>query len=338
MKKLGIVLVCVLSVLKANAQQDKHFSMFAESPVYMNPATAGFMPGKLQLFTNFRMQWLTVSDNPYRTISAAADTRVLDNGNFMGLGLTFYNDVAGDGQYMINEVTVPINYALEVGKNSHVALGLQFGWYSRTLQSAAFTWDNQWTGASFNTDLPSNEAIFGQNFSSSKFDLSTGFHYYGHVKENVRISLGVAGHHLTKQKINFYSDDDKLFRKLTIHGQAEIKQIGTTLTVYPAFYGFLQGPNMEFTMGSNFRFLLRDASRTTGYFSETALSLGAYYRFGDAVLVNAILDLSGLSIGAGYDINISGMSKATNSVGGFEVFIRYRMKFAKKGLGNPSIH
>ena len=112
MKRLIISLFAIGLASGAMAQQDKHYSMFAESPVYLNPAAAGFAPGKMQLFTNFRMQWLTVSDNPYRTISASVDWRMFDNGNFLGAGINFYNDVAGDGQYMVNEVTFPITTPL----------------------------------------------------------------------------------------------------------------------------------------------------------------------------------------------------------------------------------
>ncbi|MEO9532363.1 MAG: PorP/SprF family type IX secretion system membrane protein [Crocinitomicaceae bacterium] len=338
MKKFNLIILALGLSIGANAQQDKHFSMFAESPVYLNPAAAGFAPGALQLFTNFRMQWLTVSDNPYRTISASADWRMFDQGNFMGAGINFYNDVAGDGKYSINEVTVPINYAIEIAKDNHLAVGLQPAWYSRTLLSSDLTWDNQWMGTSFNQSIASNEAIFGQNLTVSKFDLAAGVYWYAHLSKQFKISMGLAGHHLTKQKINFLTDDDKLFRKLTFHGQAEYRQTNSNVTIVPAMYGFLQGPNMELTLGSNFRFLLKEASRHTGYFEEISLSTGAYLRVGDALIFNTILDLSGFGIGAAFDLNVSSLNVATNGVGGFEVFLRYRANFGGRSLANPSIH
>lgn len=338
MKKVQLLILSIGIACGVNAQQDKHFSMFAESPVYINPATAGFAPGALQLFTNFRMQWLTASDNPYRTISASADWRMFDNGNFMGAGVNFYNDLAGDGQYSINEVTIPINYAIQVGKEGHIALGLQPGWYSRTLLSSNLTWDNQWTGVAFDENIASNEAIFGQNLTLNKFDISAGFHYHAYLNKRMKVSLGLAGHHLTKQRINFFGEDDKLFRKLSLHGQFDYRQENSNLTISPAIYGFLQGPNKSLTIGSNFKYLLRQASIHTGYFNEITASLGAYYRFGDALIFNMIFDISGIAIGAAYDLNVSSLNAATNGVGGFEVFLRYRMNFGGRSLANPSIH
>jgi type IX secretion system PorP/SprF family membrane protein len=338
MKKVLFLTISLCVGLSSSAQQDKHFSMFAESPVYLNPAAAGFFPGKMQLFTNFRMQWLTASPSPYQTISASADWRMFDQGNFLGAGLNFYNDISGDSKYQVNEVTVPINYAIQIAKDNHIAVGLQPAWYSRTLLSTDLNWDNQWNGTSFDNSFSSGEAIFGQNFNISKFDLSAGVYWYAHVNRETKVSLGISGHHLTKQKVNFYDLDDKLYRKLTLHGQVAYRQKNSNMTVMPAFMGFLQGPNKELTLGSNFRYVLRGSSLHTGYFEEIAINFGTYFRIGDALLFNFMFDISGFTVGAAYDLNVSSLNAATKGVGGFEVFLRYRLHFKGKGLGNPSIH
>ena len=336
-KKIGFLAV-VFSVATAGfAQQDKHFSMFAESPVYLNPAAAGFFPGDIQLFSNYRMQWMTVSAEPFTTISAGTDWRMFDNGNFMGAGVNFYNDLSGDTQYMTNEVTFPINYAIQIAKDNHFSIGLQPAWYQRTLTNTDVTWDNQWTGTEFNTTYSSNEILLNEKMNISRFDISAGAYWYANLSKTTRLAFGLAGHHLSKQRINFMSADSRMYRKLTLHGQCAFKQENTNMTIIPAFYGFIQGPNKELTVGSNFRFLLRGSSRVTGYFEEIALSFGTFYRIGDAVMANMMFDISGLTIGASYDLNISRLTVASNGVGAFEVFLRYRIQFGA-GMGSPSIH
>lgn len=338
-KKIFIIAISSILAAKVDAQQDKHFSMFAESPIYMNPASAGFFPGGLQMFTNYRMQWMPVSANPYQTISGSVDWRLFDNGGgFMGMGVNFYNDVTGDSRYMTNEVTIPINYAIELSKDNHLAIGLQPAWYQRTITNQALTWDNQWTGTSFNTTIDDGEMILNENLNLSKFDISAGAYWYANLNKQTRLSFGIAGHHLTKQRINFMSDDSRLYRKLTIHGQCEFRQKNSPLSVIPAFYSFIQGPNKELVMGSNFRVVLRGASRVTGYFQEMAISFGAYYRVGDAILTNVMFDISGFTVGAGYDLNASSLTTATSGFGAMEFFLRYRIQFGKGGLGNPSIY
>jgi len=337
-KRIGFLALVVGLNLSGFAQQDKHFSMFAESPVYLNPAAAGFFPGNLQLFSNFRMQWMSVSATPFQTISASADWRMMDRGSFLGAGINFHNDISGDSKYMTNEVSFPINYAIELGRDNHFSIGLQPGWYQRTIVNQNVTWDNQWTGTSFNTSYSSNEVLLNEKMNVSRFDIGAGAYWYTNISKQTRLSFGIAGSHLTKQKINFMNDDNKLYRKLTLHGQCSFTQSNSNLTIIPAFYTFFQGPNKEFTVGSNFRFLLRGSSRVTGHFEEITLSLGAYYRIGDALLTNLIFQISGLSIGAAYDLNLSRLNIASNGVGGFEFFLRYRIQFGKGGMGNPSIH
>lgn len=337
-RKLSLFALSIGLTVSVSAQSDKHFSMFAESPVFINPAAAGFFPGGMQLFTNFRMQWLPVSATPYRTISAGTDWRMFDNGSFLGAGVNFYNDLSGDTKYMINEVTIPINYAIELARDNHLSIGLQPAWYQRTLQNQAVTWDNQWIGTSFNTAIDNQESILNQNLNLSRFDIGAGAYWYAHISKTTKLSFGIAGQHLTKQRINFMSEDSRLYRKLNVHGQAEFRQANSNLSIIPAFYGFIQGPNKELTIGSNFRYVLRGSSRITGYFEEIALSFGAYYRIGDAILANMIFDISGFSVGVAYDMNISQLIVASKGFGGFEAFLRYRINFGTGGLGNPSIH
>lgn len=340
MKRKLIALTLSLGVIfAANGQQDQHFSMFTESPVYLNPATAGFTPGDLQLFTNYRLQWSTVSDNPYRTISASADWRMFDQGaNYMGMGLVFYNDVAGTANYQTNVIALPVNYTLMASRDHKISFGLQPAFYQRSIKNSDLTWDNQWTGVEFDQSINNNELILSQNFSVSRFDIAAGVYWEGYLNRNSKIKLGLAGHHLTKQRVNFMSEDSKLYRKLNFHGQGEFKNESTGVTFLPAFSAFFQGPNKELTFGSNFKFLLKGASRSTSYFDEVTLSLGAYFRVKDALIVNAIFDIAGFSVGASYDLNVSNLNAATKGVGSMEFFLKYRIEFGTRNLRNNRVH
>lgn len=173
--KLSVTLaLCFFASVGANAQMDKHFSMFNASQVYLNPATAGFSQQQLQLFTNFRSQWLTVTQEPYRTITASVDWRMLDpdatkEKNFMGAGVNFYNDRAGVSQFTTNVITFPISYSLQVGESDHLSFGLQPAFYQRTINGENLTWDNQWTGTEFNQGLDNNELLLNQNLNIFPF-------------------------------------------------------------------------------------------------------------------------------------------------------------------------
>lgn len=339
MKKLLIASLFVGIGAFSNAQADKHFSMFNESPMYLNPAAAGLHPGQMQAFTNFRMQWMTISPNPYQTISASVEGRFFDQGNgHLGAGLSFYNDVAGDGQFQINLISVPLNYAISLNADNYLSLGLQPGFYQRTINESTLTWESQWTGIAFDQSINSGEVLLNENSNIARFDMGAGIYWYGQLSKNKKISLGVSGSHLTKQRINFFGNDDKLYRKVTVHGSGEFKKMNSNLTYNPAFFAFVQGPNMEFALGSNFKFQLRGASVHTGYFDEVSLSFGAFYRTGDAIITNVLFDIAGFSVGASYDLNISKLTIASKGVGAFEAYLRYRFRFGSRSLANPRIN
>lgn len=323
--KTGFFALTFMFCLAGTAQQDKHFSMFSESPVYMNPAAAGFSAEGLQLFSNFRTQWGSVSETPYKTTTVGADWRMMEDEGFLGAGINFLNDVSGNGRYKINEISVPVSYAIKITKNRHLAIGLQPGWYQRSLENENLSWDNQWTGTEFNTALSSNEILLADNRTVNRFDISAGAYYNAVMAKQNRLSVGLSLSHLGGQKVNFMTAGNRLYRKVIFHGQY-VYNTSKDFSVSPAFYAFFQGPNREITLGSNFRYLMKGSAFSDDVSEQTALSLGLYYRTGDALLASLMCDISGFSVGVSYDLNTSGLNVASNGNGALEFFLRYRMK------------
>ena len=326
-KRILFLTVVLASASFSWAQQDKHFSMFSESPVYMNPAAAGF--SGIQLFSNYRTQWGSISDNPYKTTTFGADWRMYESQGFFGGGVNFLNDVSGDGRYKINEIALPLNYALKLEKTRYLAFGLQPAWYQRSLDPDKLSWDNQWTGTEFNTNLSNNETIVNDQLSVSRFDVAAGIYFQEVLSKRNRLSLGLAFHHLGAQKINFLALEDRLYRKVLVHGQY-VHNTSDDFSVAPAFYLFFQGPNREITFGSNFRYLLKGSATSDDSWEQSGISLGLYYRTGDALLVNLTFDVKDFTVGAAYDLNTSSLSVASSGSGALEFFLRYRIRYGKK--------
>jgi len=320
------------------AQQDKHFSMFFVNPVQLNPAAAGHIEGDIELFTNYRTQWFSITDNPFRSFSASVNSRLfeqnLSNG-FFGAGVNFYHDQSGDSQYKMTIVAVPINYSLELNKTSYLSIGFQPAFYAQSMDKTAMYFDNQWDGGGFNTSISSGENIGLQNLS--RFDLSSGIYYINNPKKHVSYKFGISGNHLTKQRISFYSVNEKLYRNFTLFGQLDVGKETSKVSYHPAVFAFLQGPNRELCFGSNFEFQLKPPSQHTMYFNGQTLELGFYYRTSDAFITNLIYNAGSLSVGVSYDLNLSGLTAASGGVGAFEMFLAFRPEFAS-GMGAPRIH
>ena len=95
MKKLPIIiLICVANVLKS---QDIHFSQIQESPLWLNPANAGFFNGYVRSIANYRNQWASMG-NAFQTMAVSIDAvafKTRKNKAYLGAGLFVFNDEAG---------------------------------------------------------------------------------------------------------------------------------------------------------------------------------------------------------------------------------------------------
>jgi hypothetical protein len=68
--------------------------------------------------------------------------------------------------------------------------------------------------------------------------------------------------------------------------------------------------------------MLKEESKYTGYIKNSALTLGSYVRVGDAVTALLGFEFSSYTVGFSYDVNVSGLSKASKGNGAMEIFIR----------------
>lgn len=338
MKKI-IVIISILVGTGATAQQEKHFSMFFMNQAQFNPAAAGHFGGDIRLFTNFRTQWFTIPNQAFRTISASLDGRLLEkklNNGFIGAGVNFVNDVSGDGKYTVNHITIPLNYSIELNRTTYLSLGVQPGIYAHKLQGDGLYFQNQWTGSGFDSALPTGENLGG--ISDSKFDLSAGIQFVASPSKNRKFELGVSGGHLLKQDVSLYGIAEGMYRNITVFGKADLGNSFHDWSYHPTVIAMFQGPNRYITAGCNFRYQLRPASKHTMYFDGTSISFGFYHRVMDAFIGNIMYQSGPLVIGASYDLNISGLTAATNSVGAAEVFIKFTPSLGFRGLGAPRIH
>jgi len=337
MKKSILIIFIIAVSLTANSQQERHYSMFFANPVQLNPGAAGHSVGSMQIFTNYRTQWFTLTNQPYRSFSAGIDAKILDKvmGNgFVGVGLNFFNDASGDGKYTMNIISLPLNYSIALSKNTYLAVGVQPGLYAQKLDEGALYFENQWTSSGFDTGMSSGEGLAGYNLS--RFDLSSGIFLNTAPSRKFNLQVGFSGFHLTAQEVGFGLLNEKLYRNFIFYSQANIKPGSGKFSIHPALFGLFQGPNMEITFGSNFELELKEGSGNVPYFDGMSLSLGLYYRTTDALVTNLIYNAGPLSFGIGYDFNMSGLKVATNGVGAVEFYLKFFPSFGMDG-GAPSI-
>jgi type IX secretion system PorP/SprF family membrane protein len=174
MRKL-IIFISVLSFGEVMAQ-DIHFSQFYDSPLNMSPALTG-TDAPFRANINYRNQW-SAFGKPFQTIAGSVDMALLkkkDKGAFIGAGLNFFQDKAGQTGLAKMLIAGNISSVLKTGSNSNLSIGFQGAYNQRSINLSNVRWDNQFNGTAYDPSLASGEAsgILKKSF----FDLGAGLAY-----------------------------------------------------------------------------------------------------------------------------------------------------------------
>ena len=248
--------------------------------------------------------------------------------SFLGVGLDFYNDRAGDLNLGTTQTDITVSNVLSLSNEITMSVGIQTTFNQYNMDYGNAMTGSQFIGAGYDPNLPTGEPGFFEPFSF--FDVSTGATWnYASGESNIAandmfiINLGVAFFHLNRPNLNF-SAPDRLFPKIVAHGNMNIGIRYFKISLMPSYLFMMQGPLKELSVGSLIRLNLREESRHTGTISEASLLFGTHYRWNDAIIPSFGVDLGDYMLLLSYDLNISKLAVATQAKGGFEITLRYR--------------
>jgi type IX secretion system PorP/SprF family membrane protein len=333
MKKLILLLSLAMFTWMLNAQ-DIHFSQFYESPLTLNPAQTGSFNGSHRFYLNYKDQWKSVAVEPYRTFAFSYDgaffREKMESGH-LGIGAHIFTDKAGDLGFGITQASLNVAYHLKMNSNNTLSAGIYSSFSQRSISNPEnMMWGSQWDGMSgFDPNLPSNEQGINNNFSY--IDVGAGMMWTYKTSETsmakndgLIINVGGAYFHANEPSLSYFdASSEKLSGKIVAHTRVFWGIEGTNLGLMPSAAFYKQGASQEILAGLLARYKLKEESKYTGFISEAAFGIGGYYRFADAFIAAAQIEMSDFAFGFSYDINVSGLTVATDGRGGFEVFLRY---------------
>lgn len=334
--------IAAISLSTTVYAQDIHFSQMYYSPLTLNPALAG-IDAPISAAVNYRSQWRSIA-SPYSTIAASFDARLNEHKRrkkgIFAIGINFFNDQSGDTRISTTNANLHLAYHLILDRKSTLGAAIYTGYGQRAINTAAGRWGNQFDGLAYNPVLPSGEYFMSDSFGF--IDVGTGFVYNrkqneGYITSNRQkdITIGIAAYHLSRPNYSFLNtNDDRLYMRFSAFFKGTFGIENTLLSIVPAIYYQRQGKAQELLVGTYFRYMILEQSKITGFNKGTFLSLGAFYRNKDAMVVKAMLEFNDFSLGFGYDVNISSLTSVSNARGGFELFLKYGLT---RGLaGNRS--
>jgi len=296
--------------------QDLHFSQYFNSPLLVNPANTGFSPDvDWRLGANYRNQWSSLTNNPYKTMSAWGDAQILNNhidNGWIGIGGSLLRDVAGSGGLTSTKAFASIAYHQLVGLNSLISTGFNLGYINQRVDFTKLTFDDQWNKNFFDVNVPSGEPFAYS--SVGFFDLQAGVNYALFPSDNAYFNVGFSAMHINRPKESFFSNSDVDTRipvRLTLFLNGSFK-LNDQWIINPNAYISEMAKAYEVVLGMNAHYNLSGDG-------NTQLIAGAYYRYNDAIIPTVGYQLNDLSITVSYDVTASGLSQYNQSRGAYEL-------------------
>jgi type IX secretion system PorP/SprF family membrane protein len=333
-KQVLLILLCAFTVFDA-AGQSMHFSQYYNAPMLLNAANTALMPDNdFRVGLNYRNQWAAVPV-PYNTFSAFGDFKVGGNSNnerhnnWLGVGLAMFDDKAGDGDLSLFRLQGDLAYHLQLSEFTMISLGLSGATVQRSVNFDNLTFDSQWDGLNFNTNLPNNEKV--GTLKTSYYTVGAGFNFAWFPSDAAYIKLGGGVDNINEPSESFYGNTKNVIGyRPTVNLDALLKA-SSTVIINPSVYYTTQTGASELVFGSLIRTMLSDPKQLNPI--NTELILGMYARLGDAIIGVAGIDIAGVQFTVSYDFTMSALAPYNASYGALEFSLIYQGKYYKnKGI------
>jgi type IX secretion system PorP/SprF family membrane protein len=297
--------------------QDFHVTQILQSPNLLNPGAVGVYDGWERVAIQHRNQWLA-GGTTYMTSGITADANFFKSDRkpkaHLGVGLQFYNDIAGHSGYGMQNGSLTVSGILPVGNGSQLSLGIQGGMGNRTGDMSRLIYDSQWNGnGAYDPTIASGET--GGLSSFAYIDASAGIFYQfdgGQTtfarNNDMKFQIGFAGYHLNGPTMKYRSgSDEQLARKYVGMIKYSMDIPSTKLAFDAQFAQFIQGGHYESILGLILRRRFEDGGKITGFNQDAFIGLGVYTRLKDAIAPTMQIDWRGFHFGVSYDITLSAL-------------------------------
>jgi type IX secretion system PorP/SprF family membrane protein len=302
--------------------QDIHYSQFNAAIQNLSPAQTGLFDGDWRFNGNFRSQWAAIPV-PYKTFSVASDTRIktTSQNGVPAAGLLINADQAGDSKFTTLQVMLSGAYIKKLNNDSthFLSIAIQPGITTRSFNVNALSFDAQYNGDAYDKSLPSQENFPKQRLTY--LDIGGGLAYLWKKSNRQLANISFSALHLNRASQSFFENKEVQLDIKTNVSVLAAFPVAEKVDLIPTVLYQTQGKFKECVAGGFGKYYLKPIDGLT-----TAVSLGAFYRLKDAVIVAANMDYKNYTIGISYDVNTSRLTAATNQRGGFELSVIYIFK------------
>lgn len=328
MRKNIFALFMMLMLADAAKSQDPNFSQFFASPLTLNPAQTGKFDGVFRVAGNYRNQWPTIN-NAYVTKTASIDFGVMRNRipevDQMGVGIMGFTDRAGDGVLVTNSFALSLAYHKGLDENGYHQLGAGFqaGYTNKRLDITKVYFADELTPFGF-VPGTTGEVFSNKQINVSYVDVNAGVMYNGSTNGYNNFYLGASMYHINRPKETFQGGEFLLNPRITIQAGGKIP-VGSYHGLHLSGNFSFQSNAKNLMLGGAFAYNVNNNDE-----DPTTFFIGGWTRMtsntNDAIIPYVGLEFKSIHIGYTYDVNISNLKTASNSVGGNEISLIYIKK------------
>lgn len=293
----------------------------------MSPANTALMPADdFRIGLNYRNQWAAIPV-PYNTFSAYGDCKVggkTDNDNrskWLGVGLAFFSDKAGDGNLSLTQFQGSLAYHLQLSEYTMISVGGSGAYVQRSVNYDKLTFDAQWDGLTFNSVLANGERL--GIIKTTYYTVAAGINFAWFPNEAVYVKLGGGVANLNQPTESFYKSGKNTLKYRPEATLDMLFKTGPVLIINPSVFYAQQGGATEIIAGSQFRTVLGENDKHM----TTQLILGVYDRLGDAAIAVAGLQVGAIQFMANYDFTMSSLAPYNAAYGGLEFSLVYTGRY-----------
>jgi len=323
-------LACLLTS-QTIAQADIHFSQFYETSILRNPALTGVFENDYKFGAYYRNQWSTVS-HPYQTVLISGEYRKAvsqTSNDYISFGLLGYADRAGSIDQKITGIYPALNYnkCVNESHNTYLSVGFTGGYVQYSVDPAKATFDNQFQGGKYDPLNPAMETF--PNTKIATWDAGAGICFNTSVGEDKRTTyiIGISGYHFTQPKFSYFQIPGLTQNmRWNING-AMSHTINDVFTMVVHANYALQATYNELMLGT----LINWTEHKIGITPLYTFSAGVFYRYRDAIIPIVKVKYKNMVMGFSYDVNVSGLKRASYTQGAYEVTL-----FISGNTGNKS--
>jgi type IX secretion system PorP/SprF family membrane protein len=260
-----------------------------------------------------------VVSKPYQTLSASLDAPIIKRKfqrDVFSLGIILSGDRAGDSEYGTTSGELSLSYIKALGRSNRFfwGFGLRGGYTQRTINYEKLSFDVQYNGFFYDSNLPIGEHFTVSNINFVDFAVGTHIFYQSGYDENFKAGYSLT--HPGQPDISFLGDNSvRLPMKHCLYIAYE-REIAQHIYLQPSIHTFLQDNFREILIGANFKHV-----KITNPDAYQAFYYGLHTRTADAAVAFFGFDHRKMHMGFSYDINYSLLRRASYGLGGFEISV-----------------